>query len=124
MREAAPSVDTAPPRSIPAARTSLIGRDGALATLREMLLSPLVRLLTITGVGGGGKTRLAQALAADVLSAFDGHVFWVALAPVSDGALLPQAIADTLGVLETPETPVLDTLVNRLSDRHCLLVLD
>jgi len=124
MREAAPPVDTAPPRSIPAARTSLIGREGALATLREMLLSPSVRLLTITGVGGSGKTRLAQALAADVLPSFDRNTFWIALAPVGDGALVPQAIAAALGVLETPETPVLDALVSRLSDCRSLLVLD
>lgn len=124
MREAAPPVDTSPPRSMPTARTSLIGREQHLATLREVLLSPSVRLLTITGVGGGGKTRLAQALAADVLTAFDGNVFWVALAPVGDGALVPQAVAAALSVLEAPETPVLDALVSRLGDRRALLVLD
>ncbi|MGE0540842.1 MAG: LuxR C-terminal-related transcriptional regulator [Dehalococcoidia bacterium] len=124
MREAASPDDTAPPRSIPAARTSLIGRAGALATLRAMLLSPAVRLLTITGVGGSGKTRLAQALAADVLPSFDGNVCWVALAPIGSGALVPQAIAVALGVLETPETPVLDVLISHLGDHRCLLVLD
>jgi predicted ATPase len=67
-----------------------------------------VRLLTITGLGGSGKTRLAQALAADVLRSFDGAVFWIALAPVGEGPLVPQAIAAELGLLETPDAPVLE----------------
>jgi len=108
----------------PAARTSLIGREREVAALRELLARSSTRLVTLTGVGGGGKTRLAMAIAAEVPDAFDGAIHWVVLAPVADTALVPQAVASALGVIETAGTPLIEAVATRLAAERCLLVLD
>ncbi len=82
------------------------------------------RLLTLTGPGGSGKTRLALAVAGDVADGFEDGVWWVALAPLSDPELVPQAVASVLGVREQPGRSMAETLTDHLASRDMLLVLD
>ena len=102
----------------------LIGREQDLLVLRHALLGTEGRLLTLTGTGGCGKTRLALELAADVLSHFPDGVWLVELAAVADPALVPQAIVSALGIRERPGEPLTATLIGALSKREFLLVLD
>jgi len=82
------------------------------------------RLLTLTGAGGVGKTRLALHVAGGLLAAFPDGVWLIQLAPLADPALLPQAVAAPLGVQERPRQPLLESLVVHLRPRALLLVLD
>jgi predicted ATPase len=84
----------------------------------------MARLVTLTGPGGVGKTRLALRVAADLLDHFADGIFFVALAPISDPGLVPAAIAQTLGVPEAAGRPLLETLQGFLQDKALLLVLD
>ena len=86
--------------AVPAPRTSLIGRTDELDTLRNLILHADERLLTLTGVGGCGKTRLAMQLATDLAPSFPHRLWLVELAPVADPALLPIAVASALGLRE------------------------
>jgi predicted ATPase/DNA-binding CsgD family transcriptional regulator len=109
---------------IPTPLTALVGREREVTTLSDLLCRPDVRLLTLTGPGGVGKTRLALEAAARLESAFaDGAVF-VPLAAVPEPALVASAIAQRLGVREAGGLPVAETLVSALRARHLLLVLD
>ncbi|MFN2471116.1 MAG: tetratricopeptide repeat protein [Gaiellaceae bacterium] len=121
--------DFAPLRSLsntnlPAPATPLLGRRAELDELRELLARDEVRLVTLTGPGGAGKTRLAVALAADLVDAYPNGVFFVPLAAVSDPALVLHEIVQTLGIAEQPGEPLARTLARRLEDRTLLLVLD
>ena len=109
---------------LPSSRTALIGRAAALAALRDLLLHADERLLTITGVGGCGKTRLALALAADLLPAFPQRLWLVELAPLADPTLVPIAVADVLGLRETVGSSSLDALATFLAPQPALLILD
>ena len=115
----------APVHTIPAPRTRLVGRERELRELGELL--ERTRLLTITGVGGVGKTRLALELASRVLERHSGGTFFVELAVVADGPSVSRAVADAVG-LERGGILVADTARNQvtsfLSRRDCLLVLD
>ena len=107
--------------SLPVHLTRFIGRDRELGELAS--LAARSRLLTLTGAGGSGKTRLAAELAARAGSAF-GRTVWVDLAPLGDPTFLTQQVADAVGVTEHPGTPLLDLLVDTLCTQHALLVLD
>jgi len=107
-----------PAPAVPVPLTSLVGRSKDIAELTGLLTER--RLVTLTGVGGSGKTRLAIAVATAV-AATDGHVGFVDLTAVTDPGLVPAAACDALGVRDDP-TP--DALVRRLRDRELLLVLD
>ena len=107
--------------SVPIHLTRFIGRDRELNELAG--LAARSRLLTLTGAGGSGKTRLAAELAERVGSGF-GRTVWVDLAPLSDPSFLTQQVADAVGVTEHPGTALLDLLVDTLCTQHVLLVLD
>lgn len=110
------------PSNLPPELTSFVGRDRELETVKDLLGS--TRLLTLTGPGGSGKTRLALRAAADVLDRFRDGVFFVELASISEPDLVPSAIASALRTGEEGSLSVLETLVIELRDHSCLLVLD
>ncbi len=110
--------------NLPVQPTVLIGREREVAMVQERLLEPATRLLTLTGPGGTGKTRLALQVAAEALDAWRDGVFFVNLAPISDPALVVPTIAQTLGVSEAGSQPLSVTLHAFLRDKQMLLVLD
>ena len=112
------------PTNIPAPLTEFIGREDLLVTLRALLERPEGRLVTLTGPGGIGKTRLAQELAAHTRDDFPDGRYLVPLASVASGALLPQAIATALGLRSAGEQPLVDVLWTELRHKHMLLILD
>jgi predicted ATPase/DNA-binding SARP family transcriptional activator len=111
-------------RHLPAPATALVGREKEVAELVALLRQESPRLLTLTGAGGTGKTRLALQAGSDVVDRFSDGVFFVALAPLGDPALVPSTIARRLDVQESAGRPVLESLKEHLRDRHLLLVLD
>jgi predicted ATPase/DNA-binding CsgD family transcriptional regulator len=110
--------------SIPIPRTRLIGRHAERAAARAWLLEEAVPLLTLTGPGGVGKTRLALAIAHDVAETFADGVAWVDLALLTDPDLVPTTVATALGMSLTPSGPVQDDLIRYLRPRQILLLLD
>ncbi len=111
-----------PRRILPNYLTSFIGRENEIEETRRLLAT--TRLLTLTGPGGTGKTRLSLELARIVEPDFLDGICFVPLAPISDPALVASAIAKALGVVENPGTPVLDQLIHSLGSRQILLVID
>jgi predicted ATPase len=109
--------------NLPALATPIVGREEELASVTALLRRPAVRLATLTGLGGTGKTRLALEAATALKDDFDEALF-VDLAPVQDPQLVGSAIADVIGVRETPDRPLAAALGEWLGDRSALLVLD
>jgi len=112
------------PTNLPVQPTPLIGRERELGGLAALLLEDDVRLVTLTGVGGTGKTRLALHAAADLIERFDNGVFFVSLAPIVDAALVIPTIAQTLGLREQAGQALADTVGEYLRDKVVLLLVD
>jgi len=110
------------PGNLPTQRTALIGRSRELVRLAGVLEQH--RLVTLTGVGGVGKTRLAVQLAADVLDRFPDGAWLVGLASIRDPTLVPSAAAAALEISERPGRPLHETLCDAIGSRELLLVLD
>jgi predicted ATPase len=112
------------PTNLPVQPTPLVGRERELREARELLGRDDVRLLTLTGAGGSGKTRLALQLAAEVVEEFPNGVYLVTLAPISDPGLVMQTVAQTLGVREQAGDSIQQTLNAFVQSRELLLLLD
>jgi predicted ATPase/class 3 adenylate cyclase len=110
------------PNNLPVQITSFVGRQRELEEVRQRL--DAFHLLSLTGPGGTGKTRLALQTAAGAIDRFPDGVWLVELAPLADPALVPQNIASVLGLRESPGQPLLDLVVDYLHGRNLLLVLD
>jgi predicted ATPase/class 3 adenylate cyclase len=121
-----PAIRTAdhPPTNLPPQPTPLIGREEEVAHIRALIEEEQTQLVTLTGPGGTGKTRLALAVAASLLDDFPAGVWFVDLAPLRDPAQVEATIAGTLGVREAPGRSLRDALVDFLASRRLLLLLD
>jgi predicted ATPase/DNA-binding CsgD family transcriptional regulator len=109
---------------LPHPLTSFVGRDAEVAAACALLRSSDVRLLTLTGPGGVGKTRLALSVAHKLAGGFASEIAVVSLAPISDPRLVLPTVAQALGVREAPNRPLIDQLTLALGERRRLLVLD
>jgi predicted ATPase/class 3 adenylate cyclase len=112
------------PNNLPIQPSSLIGREKELAASLNLLQREEVRLLTLTGPGGIGKTRLGLQVAAELIAEFADGVYFFNLAPLSDPTLVVSTIAQTLGLKETEEQTLHDLLKGYLRDKQLLLLLD
>ncbi|MFN8384849.1 MAG: adenylate/guanylate cyclase domain-containing protein [Anaerolineales bacterium] len=110
------------PNNLPLQLTSFIGREKEIAEIKKEVKTH--RLVTLTGSGGTGKTRLSLQVAADMLDAFPNGVWFVELAPLSDPDLIPNTVLSALGISEQQNKPALDVLQEYLQPRKLLLVLD
>ncbi len=113
-----------PGTSLPHPRTRLIGRAAEVATARAFLLEEAVPLLTLTGPGGVGKTRLALAIANDVARHFAAGVIWCDLAPIRDPSMAPTVLAATLNIAPATDQSTVDAIVNYLRHSQVLLLCD
>jgi predicted ATPase/class 3 adenylate cyclase len=108
--------------NLPIQLTSFIGREKEIAEVRQAIGEQ--RLVTLTGPGGSGKTRLALQVASEMIEYFQDGVFFVALAPITDPGLVPSTIAQSVGVSETAGRSILDGLKDYLQSKSLLLLLD
>ncbi|MDE3230080.1 MAG: tetratricopeptide repeat protein, partial [Chloroflexota bacterium] len=111
-----------PPNNLPRPLTSFVGREQDIATLVATLET--TRLLTLAGVGGCGKTRLAREVAAAAGPRFPDGVWWIDLAPLADAGLVPQALASACGVAEQQGQSLLASCIATLAPTYALLILD
>jgi predicted ATPase len=110
-----PPLSTISNTNLPSPTSRFVGRDRELSEITALLRDG-ARLLTLTGPGGSGKTRLAVEAASDLVPQFKAGVFWVGLAPLRDASLVPAAIAETLGAK--------DGLADHIGERELMLLLD
>ena len=117
------TLDTSP-HNLPVQPTPFLGREQEVAIIGDLLRREDVRLLTLSGPGGTGKTRLGLQVAAELSDLFTDGVYFVNLAAISDPALVIPTIASTLGIREATDQSLLERLVENLRQKHLLLLLD
>lgn len=110
------------PNNLPLQLTSFVGREEQLAALRHEQSAG--RLVTLIGAGGAGKTRLAIQVAADIIDAYPDGAFFVDLAGLTEASLVPQTIAQAVGVREESGAQIMSTLIRQLRDKRMLAILD
>lgn len=116
------SASGSPALKLPVQLTRFVGRTAEVAQLRRTLAEN--RLVTLTGAGGVGKTRLAVHLSAHLADDFDGAVHYVDLAPITDPGIVGIAVTRAMGLPDQPGTSTVDTLTRHIGDRRMLIVLD
>jgi class 3 adenylate cyclase len=112
------------PNNLPMQHTQFIGKEKEVASVVERIEQQSTRLLTLTGPGGTGKTRLALQVAADLLDVFQDGVYFVNLAPIVDPGFVVSTIAQTVGVKESADQLLIESLCSYLREKHLLLLLD
>ena len=117
-----PNPSKAHPHNLPVQLTSFIGREREMGEIKKLLAG--THLLTLTGIGGAGKTRLALQVSADLIDEYPGGVWLVELAPLHDPAFVERSVASVLGVSEQPDRLLSDLLVEYVREKHLLLILD
>src|SRR3972149_401721 len=112
---------TGTPNNLPAQPDELIGREVEVGAVGQLLLGQAVRAVPLTGPGGTGKTRLALQIAVSLKDNFPDGVYLVALAPLTDSNLLASSIAMTLGILENPTRPVVESVKDSMHRKQTML---
>ncbi len=112
------------PNNLTATYSRIIGREKEIASISRLLLQENIRLVTMTGIGGTGKTRLSRAVAERMLLDFDDGVFFVEMAAVTQADVVALTIAQPLGIKEEAGRPVLELLKEHLHNRQMLIVID
>jgi hypothetical protein len=112
------------PHNLPVHPTPLLGREDDVRAVHDLLARETTRLVTLTGPGGTGKTRLGLQVAAEAIDMFPDGVYFVALAPITDPELVPATIAQALEIRDVVGRPILDSLKDFLKNRRLLLLLD
>ncbi len=110
------------PNNLPIQLTTFIGREGEMSDIKTLLFK--THLLTLIGAGGTGKTRIALQTGADVIDDFANGVWFVDLAPLMEPELLPQTLAEVLGVKEDPKREITETIRDYLKEKEMLIILD
>jgi predicted ATPase/class 3 adenylate cyclase len=122
--DAFPAIRSLSPSNLPVPATPFLGRERELGQVLEMLRGPSLRLLTLTGPGGTGKTRLAIQASAESSDLFPGGLWWVALAPLDDPSLVLSEVAGTMGAEQRAEATIAETIAESTGGRRTLILLD